>query len=94
MPHDSQVLIEVHAVSLNFAELAFKADRTRPGTILGLDAAGVIIQAAADGSGPPPGARVVTFGWASGAWAERRAADTAELAVVPDKAVLDVKAQR
>jgi NADPH:quinone reductase-like Zn-dependent oxidoreductase len=83
-PHDSQVLIEVHAVSLNFAELAFKADRTRPGAILGLDAAGVIIQAAADGSGPSPGARVVTFGWASGAWAERRAADTAELAVVPD----------
>lgn len=80
--HDSQVLIEVHAVSLNFAELAFKADRTRPGTVLGVDAAGVIMQAAADGSGPPPGARVVTFGWASGA--ERSAADTAELAVLPD----------
>jgi len=84
IPHDSQVLIEVHAVSLNFAELAFKADRTPPGTVLGLDAAGVIIQAAADGSGPRPGAHVVSFGWASGAWAERRAADTAELAVVPD----------
>ncbi|MCX5358184.1 zinc-binding dehydrogenase [Streptomyces sp. NBC_00124] len=88
MPHDSQVLIDVHAVSLNFAELAFKTDRTQPGTVLGLDAAGVVIQAAAEGSGPPLGARVVTFGWASGAWAERRATDTAELAVVPDSVSL------
>jgi NADPH:quinone reductase-like Zn-dependent oxidoreductase len=42
-----------------------------------------VVAAAADGSGPPAGARVVTFGW-SGAWAEQRAVDTAELAVLPD----------
>ena len=44
---------------------------------------GVVVTPAADGSGPPEGSRVVTFGW-SGAWAELRAVDTAELALVPD----------
>ncbi|WP_241255769.1 zinc-binding dehydrogenase [Candidatus Protofrankia californiensis] len=83
VPHSVQALVEVHAVSLNFGELAFKAERTQPGSVLGWDAAGVVTEAAADGSGPPPGTRVVTFGW-TGAWAERRAVDTAHLAVVPD----------
>src|SRR5919197_4239866 len=36
-----------------------------------------------DAPGPQAGARVATFG-SSGAWAERRAVDTAELAVLPD----------
>ncbi|MFE9664677.1 zinc-binding dehydrogenase [Streptomyces sp. NPDC005955] len=84
VPQAAQALIEVHAVSLNFGELAFKSARARPGSVLGTDAAGVVIKAADDGSGPPTGARVVTFGWAAGAWAERRAANVADLAVVPD----------
>jgi NADPH:quinone reductase len=42
-----------------------------------------VLAAAADGSGPSAGARVATFGW-SGAWAQRRAVDTGELAVLPD----------
>jgi NADPH:quinone reductase-like Zn-dependent oxidoreductase len=76
---DSQALVEIHAISLNFGELTYR----QPVQIPGWDAAGVVIQAAADGSGPPPGTRVTTFGWHSG-WAERRAAETADLAVVPD----------
>ncbi|WP_333766919.1 zinc-binding dehydrogenase [Streptomyces sp. IBSBF 2435] len=84
VPVAGQALIEVHAVSLNFAEAAYAADRTPAGTVMGLDAAGVVLEPAADGSGPPPGARVVSFGWAAGGWAERRAADTGHLAVVPD----------
>jgi len=74
----SQVLVEIHAISLNFGELTYR----QPVRVPGWDAAGVVIQAAADGSGPPPGTRVTTFGRHSG-WAERRAAETADLAVVP-----------
>ncbi|WP_433182468.1 zinc-binding dehydrogenase [Actinoallomurus sp. CA-150999] len=84
VPRDDQALIQVHAASLNFVDVAFMAERARPGAVLGMDAAGTVVRAAADGSGPPPGARVVSFGWAAGAWAEYRAADAAELAVVPD----------
>ncbi|MFD1932950.1 zinc-binding dehydrogenase [Nonomuraea mangrovi] len=83
VPAPSQALVEVAAVSLNFGEIAYRSADVRPGYVPGWDAAGVVVQAAADGSGPAVGTRVVTFGW-SGAWAELRAVDTAELAVVPD----------
>lgn len=82
-PTAAQALIEVSAISLNFGELAYRSPRTRPGYVSGWDAAGVIRQPAADGSGPAAGTRVVSFGW-GGAWAELRAVDTSELAVVPD----------
>jgi NADPH:quinone reductase len=82
-PEVSQVLVEVHATSLNFGEVAFLRDRNKPGDVAGWDAAGTVITAAADGSGPPAGARVVTFGW-GGAWAQRRVVDTAQLAVLSD----------
>src|SRR5689334_1156145 len=60
-PRDDQALIQVHAASLNFVDVAFMAERARAGAVLGMDAAGVVVKAAADGSGPPPGARVVGF---------------------------------
>jgi NADPH:quinone reductase len=82
-PGGSDALIAVEATSLNFGELAMRADGSERGAVFGWDAAGVVVRAAADGSGPPAGARVVTFGW-DGAWAELRSVDTAELAVVPD----------
>jgi len=82
-PTASQALVAVRAIALNFGELAFLDRMRRPGEVPGWDAAGVVLRAAEDGSGPPAGARVATFGW-GGAWAERRAVDTAELAVVPD----------
>jgi NADPH2:quinone reductase len=82
-PRLSDALIRVAATSLNFADVAFLHDRQAPGAVPGFDASGVVVAAATDGSGPPPGTRVVTFGW-SGGWAERRAVDTGELAVVPD----------
>ena len=50
----------------------------------GWDAAGTVVTAAADGCGPPAGARVVTFGW-SGAWGRLRAVDAGELAVLPEQ---------
>src|SRR5262245_34852730 len=90
-PGPSQVMIRVAAAALNFADVAFLRDRQAPGAVPGFDAAGVVISAAGDGSGPSAGARVVTFGW-SGGWAELRAADTAELAVVPDAVDLGLAA--
>lgn len=83
VPTPSQVLVQVAAVSFNFGEIAYRPPDGKPGHVSGWDAAGVVVQPAADGSGPTTGTRVVTFGW-SGAWAELRAADTTELAVVPE----------
>jgi NADPH:quinone reductase-like Zn-dependent oxidoreductase len=77
------VLVRVTTVSINFGEIAFHPAGRPPGHISGWDAAGVVVQAAGDGSGPEAGTRVVTFDW-SGAWAELRAVDTDNLAVVPD----------
>jgi NADPH:quinone reductase-like Zn-dependent oxidoreductase len=83
VPHDAEALIKVQAISLNFGELAYLSERGQPGEVMGWDAAGVVVRAAADGSSPGPGARVTTFGWRN-AWAQLRAVDTANLAVVPD----------
>ncbi|XVQ06513.1 zinc-binding dehydrogenase [Spirillospora sp. CA-255316] len=83
VPAASQALVRVAAVSFNFGEIAFAPVDAQPGHVHGWDAAGVIVQAASDGSGPAAGTRVVTFGW-SGAWAQLRAVDTGDLAVVPD----------
>jgi NADPH:quinone reductase len=82
VPTPSQALVQVAAFSLNLGEIAYRSANVRPGYVPGWDAAGAVVQPAADGSGPPAGTRVVTFGW-SGAWAELRAVDTADLAVVP-----------
>ncbi|MGK3961478.1 zinc-binding dehydrogenase [Sorangium sp. So ce118] len=84
IPAPSQALIEVHAVSLNFGEVAFLSDLRKPGEVPGWDAAGVVVRAAADGSGPKEGARVASFAYGGGAWAELRAADTSDVGVVPD----------
>jgi NADPH:quinone reductase-like Zn-dependent oxidoreductase len=82
VPGPGQALVENRAVSLNFGELAYRAGRARPGQVHGWDAAGVVVAAAEDGSGPGPGTPVVTFGW-DGGWARRRAVSTAELAELP-----------
>ncbi len=55
----------------------------RPGEVPGWDSAGVVARAAADGSGPPVGTRVVGFSGESG-WAERRAVSTENLAELPE----------
>ncbi|MEU8363711.1 zinc-binding dehydrogenase [Nonomuraea sp. NPDC048882] len=83
-PHPSpgQAVIEVRHISLNRGEVVFAGSRP-PGTVHGYDAAGVVVRAAQDGTGPAAGARVAAFG--AGAWAERMAVDTTAVAEVPER---------
>jgi NADPH:quinone reductase-like Zn-dependent oxidoreductase len=79
----SQVLVEVHHVSLNHGDLDdARPGRVAAGGVLESDAAGVVVQAAADGTGgPAAGARLVAL--APGAFAQRVAVEVGALAEVP-----------
>ncbi len=80
-PQADQCLVRVEAVSLNRGEV-LQILRAAPGTILGWDAAGTVVQAASRG-GPAVGLRVVTNG-PSGGWAELRAVHIGDLAALPE----------
>jgi NADPH:quinone reductase len=80
LPH--QALVEVKAISLNRGEVR-RLPAMKPGAVAGWDLAGFVNQAAADGSGPPKGARVVGL-MNPGAWAERAAVRSDWLAELPD----------
>src|SRR5690348_6707220 len=81
-PAAGEALVAVRAFSVNRGELALLAARTgdwRPGQ----DVAGVVVEAAADGSGPAPGTRVAAQVEQAG-WAELVAVPTDRLAALPD----------
>ena len=81
-PGPGQVLVAVRHIALNYGDL--NGARSRPtGFIPGWDASGVVLRTAQSG-GPTEGTRVVTTMGTQGGWAERRAVDLDELAVVPD----------
>jgi NADPH2:quinone reductase len=80
-PQANEALIRVKAISLNRGEVIYLVHGTA-GTRLGWDLAGVVEQAAADGSGPAQGTRVVGL-LPSGAWAEQVAVPTNTLAELP-----------
>lgn len=87
VPGPGEALVRVAAASLNFGEVKDATDPSAAnGTVIGWDAAGVVVQAAADGSGPAVGTPVVTLGTAG--WAELRAVPTNLIGTVPDGADL------
>ncbi|MFC0601589.1 zinc-binding dehydrogenase [Streptomyces palmae] len=81
-PRPDEALVKVEAIAPNRGE-TFLLERPRPGWLPGKDIAGLIVQPAADGSGPGAGTRVVGHP-ASGGWAEYAAVPTHSLAVLPD----------
>src|ERR1700693_4484527 len=82
VPMSGEAVVEVHTFSVNRGELALLANRPE-GWRPGQDIAGVVVQAAADGSGPQEGTRVVAL-VDGGGWAQRVAAPTARMAALPD----------
>ena len=81
-PADDEALVGIRAFSLNRGELSSFA-RNREGWVPGQDVAGVVLRQAANGEGPPAGARVVAlvddFGWA-----QRAAVPIHRMAVLPE----------
>lgn len=82
-PGPGEALVEVRAISLNLGEVRGVAG-AQAGSRPGWDLAGVVTQAATNGSGPHAGERVVGF-VGSGAWAEQVAVPTNALAVLPEQ---------
>jgi len=78
----SETVVEVRTFSLNRGELALLANRPE-GWRPGQDIAGVVTEEATDGSGPGASARVVCLVDEAG-WAQRVAAPTSRLAVLPE----------
>src|SRR5258708_3362364 len=82
-PLANEALVSVKAISLNRGEVVYRVQGAA-GTPLGWDLAGVVEQAAADGSGPPQGTRVVGVDMETpSAWAELVAVPTNALAELP-----------
>jgi NADPH:quinone reductase len=83
-PDRDEVAVRVTAISLNRGETRRALTQAEPGWRPGWDFAGIVESAAADGSGPKAGTRVVGL-LPSGAWAERVNCRTHAIAALPDR---------
>ncbi|MGW5921838.1 zinc-binding dehydrogenase [Nocardia fluminea] len=82
VPRADEALVRVEAFAPNRGETFLLAD-PRPDLLPGKDIAGLLVQAAADGSGPSVGTRVVGHP-PQGGWAEYVAVPTDSLVALPD----------
>lgn len=82
VPRSDEALVRVEAFAPNRGE-TFLLENPRPDLLPGKDVAGLVVQAAADGSGPRIGSRVVGHP-PLGGWADYVAVPTDALAVLPD----------
>ena len=89
-PDRDEVQVKVTAISLNRGETRRAVQQAEPGWRPGWDFSGVVEIAAADGSGPKAGTRVVGL-LPNGAWAERANCRSHAVAALPD-AVSDAQA--
>ena len=83
LPRPNEAVVRVSAISLNRGEVRGALSGTQAGARPGWDLAGTVEQAAADGTGPQAGRRVVGI-LRTGAWAEQAAVATAQLAELPE----------
>jgi NADPH:quinone reductase-like Zn-dependent oxidoreductase len=81
-PARNEALVAVRAFSLNRGELRSFVNN-EDGWVPGQDVSGIVLQQAADGSGPVAGSRVVALMDEFG-WAERAAVPSHRMAVLPD----------
>jgi NADPH:quinone reductase-like Zn-dependent oxidoreductase len=87
-PTPSEALVRVKAFSINRGEVRYSMSAPA-GRRPGWDLAGIVEKAAADGTGPKEGARVVGL-LSLGSWAQRVAVPTHALAELPENVSFEV----
>lgn len=85
LPHE--LVVRVEAFAPNPGDLAGLAAAS-PGTVPGWDGSGTVLEAAANGSGPQVGDRVLFLGLGGG-WAQQRAVAVAMTGVAPPSASIE-----